>query len=333
LQEHPQRILVRSTNWVGDAVMSMPAMEALRFQYPEAHITVLARPAVAELYAGSPVCDQVLLYKPQSWKDRWRLSRVLKNVVFDTAILLPNSFESAIVPFLARIPRRIGYARDGRSLLLTDPIAVPPRDGKTHERYYYLQLLHRANLIPNVPHDVPVRLPREPYEPQSLIGISPGAAYGTAKRWHAASFAEAAADLAHRLQCRVAVFGTPAEADVCAEVTRLLQARKIEAESYAGKTNLREFIYHASHCRLFLTNDNGAMHVASALGVPTVAIFGATNHVTTGPAEHNSVVVREAVDCTPHKNPCLLRECPIDHRCMTAVTPQRVIEEALKILG
>ncbi|BDC52241.1 ADP-heptose--LPS heptosyltransferase [Bryobacterales bacterium F-183] len=310
----------------------MPAMEALRSTYSDAHITVLARSSVAELYTGSPVCDQVLLYKPQSWKDRWKLSRVLKHVVFDTAILLPNSLESAIVPFLARIPRRIGYARDGRSLLLTDAIPVPPRDGKTHERYYYLELLHRAGLIAEVPLDAPVRLSRGDMR-EDVIGISPGAAYGTAKRWHAASFADAAAELAGRLQCRVAVFGTPAEADVCQEVATLLRAKHVDAESYAGKTNLREFVDHASRCRLFLTNDNGAMHVASALGVPTVAIFGATNHVTTGPAEQNSVVVRQAVDCSPHKNPCLLRECPIDHRCMTAVTPQRVVEEALRILG
>jgi heptosyltransferase II len=332
-------ILVRATNWVGDAVMSIPALEAIRARFPKAHITILARPWVADLYHGAPFCDQVLLYTPKSgagdWKAKWRLSRILKGIGFDVAILLPNSFDSALVPFLAGIPERIGYARDARSLLLTRAVPTPVRDPYRHEKFYYLELLHRAGWIDSMPAaaNVHLKAATEVTLDRPAIGLSPGAAYGTAKRWLPERFAEAAVSLARKLDCQVLVFGSKDESDVSERVASLVSAQGVEARSLAGKTSLSEFTSYASRCKVFLTNDNGAMHIASALGVPTVAVFGATNHITTGPAGEHSVVVRQKVDCSPHPHPCLLRECPIDHRCMAAVSAERVVEEALRVMA
>ncbi len=329
---------MRATNWVGDAVMSIPALEAIRTRFPKAHITILARPWVAELYQGAAFCDQVLLYTPKSgggdWLAKWKLAKILKGIGFDAALLLPNSFDAAIAPFLAGIPNRIGYARDGRSLLLTQAIERPAAASQRHEKFYYLELLHRAGWIDAVPAEAPIRLSVTPrFEARPMIGLSPGAAYGTAKRWLPERFAEAACALARKLDCDVVVFGARDEADVCETVAQLVRERGVAAESRGGKTGLRDFIESAAACRAFLTNDNGAMHIASALGVPTVAIFGATNHTTTGPEGDRAVVVRQAVDCSPYPHPCLLRECPIDHRCMAEVSSGRVVEEALKIIG
>ena len=319
--------------------MSIPALEAIRLRFPDAHITVLARPWVSELYRNAAFCDQILLYHPQAgfgdWRAKWKLARVLRGIGFDLAILLPNSFDAAIVPFLAGIPTRVGYARDGRTLLLTD--AVPrPLQGETpvHERFYYLELLRRAGFIERLPEVAAIRLQVTPrVHDRPVIGLSPGAAYGTAKRWLPESFATAAVQLARKFTARVLVFGTGDEADVCELVAGLIRKRGVDAESLAGKTDLYEFMQHAAACRVFVTNDNGAMHIVSALGVPTVAVFGATRHQTTGPTGDHAVVVRQAVDCSPYPHPCLLRECPIDHRCMSAVTPARVVEEAFKIVG
>lgn len=328
---------MRATNWVGDAVMAIPALEALRARFPEAHITLLARPWVAELYQGAAFCDQVLLYTPRlgfgDWRAKWRLSQVLRGIGFDAALLLPNSFDSAIVPFLAGIPNRTGYGRDGRSLLLTDAIPPPAAGSGRHERFYYLELLLRAGWIDTMPaDDAPIRLRVEPRSfPRPVIGVSPGAAYGTAKRWLPERFAEAAVAVARRLDSDVMVFGTRDEAAVCDEVARLVSQQGVRAQSMGGRTGLREFIESAAACRAFLTNDNGAMHIAAALGVPTVAIFGATNHTTTGPTGPLASVVREKVDCSPYPHPCLLRECPIDHRCMKAVSVERVVAEALRL--
>ena len=318
-------------------MMSIPALEAVRTRFPKAHITVLARPWVAELYQGAAFCDQVLLYTPRpgfrDWHAKWRLSRVLKGIGFDAALLLPNSFDSAIVPFLAGIPNRTGYARDGRSFLLTHAIARPPASGR-HERFYYLELLQRAGWIDAMPSEEnsSIRLRVEPRVfPRPVIGVSPGAAYGTAKRWLPERFAESAVTLARKFACDVLVFGTKDEAAVCDEVARLVSQQGVAAQSMGGRTGLREFIESAAACRVFLTNDNGAMHIAAALGIPTVAIFGATNHTTTGPTGPLAAVVREKVDCSPYPHPCLRRECPIDHRCMKAVTAERVVAEALRL--
>jgi len=328
------RILVRSTNWVGDAVMSLPALAAIRARFPQAHIAVLARPWVEGLYRHEPFADEIIPYQPRSgWagvKDRLDMAGVLRKKRFECAILLQNAFDAALIAWLARIPKRIGYARDGRSLLLTDAIPVPERGGiPPHESYYYLELLHRVGWVDSLPTEPLIRLKGVHGETAKLIGVSPGAAFGSAKRWLPERFAEAAAVLASQLGAEIVLFGSRDERALCEQVREEIAGRGHDAKNYAGETSLEEFIRLASKCMVFLTNDSGAMHIASALGVPTVTVFGATNHVTTGPTGPLARIVRHDVECSP----CLLRECPIDHRCMTAVSAAEVTETALKVLG
>jgi heptosyltransferase II len=333
------RVLVRATNWLGDAVMSLPAIRVLRGVFPHAHLAVAARPWVADLYARETAIDRVIPYPAApSFRTKREFAARLRVERFDCAILLQNAFDAALIAWLAGIPERIGYDRDARRLLLTRAIRVPePGDIPRHERFYYLELLRRAGLIEHLPADDAIRLDGIPAAREAglahmtalgisgpVIGISPGAAYGNAKRWLPDRFAEAAAQLDHS----VLVFGSQAERALCDEVTLLLRRAGREARNLAGETSLREFIDLAAACRLFLTNDSGAMHVASSLGVPTVTIFGATDDVTTGPTGPFARVVREHAECSP----CLLRECPIDHRCMTRVTSARVGSVAARLL-
>ena len=342
-----QRILVRATNWVGDAVMSIPALQALRASHPGAHIAILARPWVAGLYGREPFCDELIPYAaPRAWSGlaaKWHVARELKSRNFDCAILLQNAFEAAAVVRLADIPVRIGYDRDARGWLLTNPVPVPkPGETPRHQRFYYLELLKRAQLIAEYSADATIHLDgaaqaaekgndllRNAAVSGPFIGVSPGAAYGGAKRWLHERFAEAAGTLAKERAATVAVFGAENEFAICEHVCEELRAKGVPCVNFAGRTSLGELIELVAACEVFLTNDSGSMHIASALGVPTVAIFGATDDEATGPTGQHSRVVREAVECSP----CLLRECPIDHRCMTGVTAEKVAQTARALIG
>jgi heptosyltransferase II len=319
-------ILIRATNWVGDAVMCLPALHAIRGRFPEAHITILAKSWVADLYAQESFTNQILICDSKPW---WSVAQELRRHRFDCAILLQNAFGAAWVACMAGIPSRIGYNRDGRGLLLTRAVKVPKRgEIPPHQRFYYLELLRRAGLIGAIPAgDISITPQGPGRDPKRrIIGISPGAAYGTAKRWIPERFAEAAAELASVRGAALALFGSRAEHQLCEQIAEMLPGCNVT--NYAGRTTLEQFIELASRCELFLTNDSGAMHIASALGVPTVAIFGATDDIATGPTGPRARVVREQVECSP----CLLRECPIDHRCMARVSAGRVVEEALDLL-
>lgn len=319
--------------------MSLPALRALRERFPGAEISILAKPWVADLYGREPFCDRLIPYTASDLGSKRRAAHDLRPFGFDCAILLQNAFEAAAVAYLAGIPERIGYARDGRSLLLTRAIPVPAK-GKIarHERFYYLELLKRAGIVDAMPANDLIRLDgaaaarelgRERFcglgMGDRVIGISPGAAYGTAKRWLPDRFAAAARTVAVELDATVAIFGSKDERGLCQSVAETIGEN---ARNFAGQTSLAEFIEMAAACRVYLTNDSGAMHIASALGVPTVAVFGATDDVATGPTGPLARVVREPVECSP----CLKRECPIDHRCMTRVDAARVAETALLLL-
>jgi heptosyltransferase-2 len=281
----------------------------------------------------------VIPYTPKNLAEKWRAGRALRSENFDVAILLQNAFEAAAVAFAAGIPERIGYARDGRSALLTKAIAVPkPGEIPKHERFYYLELLRRAGILDKLPESDMIRLDGaaaaratglERYRAlgmgETIVGVSPGAAYGTAKQWLPDRFASAASRVARDLGGRIAIFGSSAERELCAVVESACTAR---ATNFAGETSLAEFIQMAAACRVYLTNDSGAMHIASALGVPTVTVFGATDDTATGPTGPLARIVREPVECSP----CLKRECPIDHRCMMRVEAERVALTALDLL-
>ncbi len=337
-----RRILVRATNWVGDAVMSVPALQALREHNPQARIAILARPWVAGLYGREAFCDELIPYEaPRGWKglrEKRQVAGELRARKFDCAVLLQNAFEAAAMARWAGIPMRIGYDRDARGWLLTHPIPLPlAGEIPKHQRFYYLELLKRAKLIPGYENDAAVRLggTRDAAErgrvrlPGAVIGVSPGAAYGGAKRWLPERFAEAAVAIARERGAQVAVFGSEDEEGICETVCQEIRRAGVACRNFAGSTPLQEFVEMAAACELFLTNDSGAMHVASALGVPTVVVFGATDDAATGPTGEWSRVVRHEVGC----NPCLLRECPIDHRCMTGVTAGQVVDAAHGLVG
>jgi heptosyltransferase-2 len=337
------KILVRATNWLGDAVMSLPAVRALRTRFPNAQITVLARPSVAPLYEGERSIDRVILLAGspgvRDWAIKWQLGKSLQQEDFDLAVLLPNSFESAALVRLSGARRRVGYARDGRSALLTDAIAVPlPGEVPRHECYYYLELLRRAGLMSEAMPLVKeilldgldaarargaalfaARGVTGPGVFKPVVGVNPGAAYGGAKRWLPERFAAAARELAAREGASVVIFGAAGEKDLCGEV-----AAACGGHNLAGSTTLREFIDMSAACRLCLANDSGAMHIAAAVGVPCVTVFGPTDETATGPVGASAVLVRKLVHCAP----CKLRECPIDHRCMTRVTVEQVVAAA-----
>jgi len=328
------KILVRGTNWLGDAVMSLPALRALRQRCPEARITVLARGWVADLYRREPCVDEVLV-APQKW-------RALRRQRFDAAILFPNSFRSALDARMAGIPRRIGYDRDRRGFLLTDPIQ-PPKPGETppHERFYYLELLRRAGILDALPPAEPILLHgaeearragiemfRQMGMSGPVVGVSPGAQNSRAKQWLPERFVESSTRVAGALGGGVAIFGSASEGALCLGMAEELRRAGVQVLSLAGETTLAQFIELAAACRVFLTNDAGAMHVASALGVATVAVFGPTDFVATAPAGPLSSIVRAGVHCSP----CMLRDCPIDHRCMTGVTAEKVAETALELV-
>jgi heptosyltransferase-2 len=327
--------------------MSIPALQALRDQFPNAKISVLARPWVAGLYGREPFCDELIPYEAppgsKGLRTKWRIAVDLRARRFDCAVLLQNAFESAALVRLAGIPIRIGYARDGRGWLLTHPIPVPlTGEIQPHQRFYYLELLKRAKLIENYSQNAIIRLDGASAAAQKgrehfcragvegpVVGVSPGAAYGGAKRWLPERFAEAAVEVARERLATVAIFGAPEEAAVCELVEQGIRASQQPYINFAGKTGLAQFIEMTAACEVYLTNDSGPMHIASALGVPTVAIFGATDDVATGPTGAQSRVIRQPVECSP----CLLRECPIDHRCMTGVSASRVADVAIGLVA
>ena len=341
------KVLVRATNWLGDAVMSLPAIRAIRGIFPHAHLAVLARPWIADLYARETSIDRVIPYPDvKGLRARREFAARLRAERFDGAILLQNAFDAALIVWLAGIPERIGYARDGRGMLLTQAIAVPePGDIPRHQRFYYLELLRRAGMMERFPNCDAIRLDGLAAAREAglarlgelgihapVVGISPGAAYGNAKRWLPERFAESA-ELLHEAghpsaRSTFLIFGSASERPLCGTVAGLLSQAGVAVRNLAGETSLREFIDLAAACRLFLTNDSGAMHVASALAVPTVTVFGATDDTTTGPTGPLARIVREHAECSP----CLLRECPIDHRCMTRVSSRRVALVAEQLL-
>lgn len=339
------KLLVRTTNWLGDAVMSIPALREIRKAFPAWQITLLARPWVADLYAREKFCDLIVRYEQngthRGLRGKWRLAQKLRSIQFDCAILLPNAFDGAFVTWMSRIPRRIGYACNGRSVLLTDAITCPgPGDIPNHQRFYYLELLRRAGLANYLPESSAIRLAntsgaaaagwkdwqRRGFSTKRWIGVSPGAAFGTAKRWLPERFAKTASQLSLDFDADIAIFGSAAETQLCEMVTNHAGPR---AHNLAGRTSLAQFIDLTATCSLFLANDSGPMHVATAVGVPTVAVFGPTDDNSTGPSEALARVVRQPVECSP----CLLRKCPIDHRCMTKVESEMVTEAAKRLVS
>ena len=331
------KILIRATNWVGDAIMALPALRAVRGRFPDAKISILARPYVADIYRGQKICDELISYDPKGPRGglsgRERLAQELRKQKFDVALLLQNAFDAAWLAWCAGIPERVGYARDGRSLLLTKKIPVPRRgEIPAHEQFYYLELLRRAGWIDSlsgqsfVTLDVSEEHRRQAEETLSSAGarsntlriaIGAGASYGSAKCWPPERFADFVKRFRLHTDADIILFGTAAEQKVSEAIAAGINGSSI---SLVGKTAIAALPALLSRCQLFVGNDSGAMHVAAAVGLPVVAIFGPTDPDGTAPLTPRCTVVQEK----PYCSPCFLRRCPIDHRCMTSVRPEAV---------
>jgi heptosyltransferase-2 len=342
LTDLPGSLLLRATNWLGDAVMTTPAVAALRSAVPGSRIVLLARPIVAELFRGHPDVDEVLVYERPGRHDgasgRVRLAGELRRRRFDAALLFQNAFDAALLAFLAGIPERAGYATDGRWMLLTHPVRVNPDILECHEVEYYLNLLEALG-IPR-PASPSLRLSVTEGEREAMasrlaglgvergkpiLAINPGATYGSAKRWYPDRFAAVADALSEEWGAAVVVMGTTAERPLAGEIEA---AMRNAAVNLAGNTTVRELMALLSLTSFLVTNDSGPMHIGAAFGVPLVAIFGPTDWRRTSPWTANAKVVRAGVDCSP----CRLRTCDRGHECMLGVTAEMVIDAARKLL-
>ena len=324
----PERIVVRAPNWIGDVVLSLAAVRDLRRNFPAARIEVLARPWVSELYGAVAEVDAVRRSAGV------RADAATVKGAFDAAVLLPNSFASAFAVWHAAIPERWGYATDGRGPLLTRAGRVPAQVRGRNQVYYYRAMLAAVGLSVSATPDAALPCPPEwAARGEALlggggrwIGLNPGAFYGTAKRWLPERYAAVGDTLARRHGAQVAIVGGAAERALGESIARGMCT---PARVLCGETSLADLAGVLSRLRLLVTNDSGPMHVAAALGVPVVAVFGPTDDRETGPVGGAHRIVREPVHCSP----CKLRECPIDHRCMTRIGVDRVIAEAQGMLA
>lgn len=337
-----RRMVIRTPNWVGDAVMSTPFLREVRKNFPHTHITLLAKPWVAPVYANNPHINRILDYdvagRHKGLAGKFRLAKDLRKHDFDLAMLLQNAFEAAFLVWMAGIPVRLGYDTDARKMLLTHPVHRYPFLKRLHQIEYYLEILKGVRLAAN-PAEMEIFISdaekRQAVlrirtsgcsEKSCVIGINPGAAYGTAKRWFADRFAELCSRLKSIPDVCFLIFGGPGEEELGKHIAESVGDNCI---NLCGKTSLRQAISLIDQCRLFITNDSGLMHVAAALHIRQIAIFGSTDHTTTSPRSHLSHIVRMPVACSP----CMKPDCPTDHRCMDAVTVDHVLGLALELLS
>jgi len=320
----PFRILIRGPNWLGDSVISMPAVRALKAGRPDAHITVLAPEKIAAVWKIVPEVDEVIGLTSRSLFGAVRSIRERSR--FDVAVLFPNSLRAALEAKLAGIPRRVGFPGHRRGWLLNQIIAEPPRLGPIqHQVNRYLQLAREVG-APAETEPVRMFLPRGKTNGATVkVALCPGAEYGPAKRWLPERFAEVALTISAQRPVQWILFGTAGDAEVGATIEAAIGASCLNR---IGQTTLDQLITELRQCAVLLTNDTGTMHLATILGVPVVAVFGSTEPRLTGPLGTGHHIIRHQVECSP----CFLRECPIDFRCMHAVKVEEVAESVSSLL-
>jgi heptosyltransferase-2 len=339
----PKNIIVRMPNWLGDLVMATPVLKDLRDQFPDAKITAMCQSKIASLLKDDPNIDELYSFnRPSGWirgaHESAELISTLRHGNYDLGILLTNSFSSAWWFWRGNVKNRLGYADHCRSLLMTEPVPFPANLKKQHLVVTYKMLLERLGitvsdtapqlyLSPAEQAAAKELLTRDGVNPldHTIIGINPGAAYGSAKCWLPERFVEVSKILLQDPKVRILYFGDYAGAPLVRSICEQLPGGVI---NFAGKTSLRELAALMMQCKAFLTNDSGPMHVASALDIPLVALFGSTSDVRTGPYK-NGVVIHKHVECSP----CYQRECPIDFRCMTRIEANEVVAAVQKQLS
>jgi len=365
---HPRRILVRGTNWLGDAVMTTPALMRLREKYPDAHITLLTPEKLGDLWTNHPAVNETISFAPG--ENLFFTGIKLRAGKFDLALVLPNSPRSAIESWLAGIPQRVGYARPWRNVFLTQ--AIGPRAGSVkmrkrtpaeihqlinrtvseignrkseignasaHQIYEYLHLVAALGASPE---PLPPQLVVTPDEIEAvktkfglnvngrpIFGLNPGAEYGPAKRWPVEKFIFAAQQIQQHTSCTWILFGSKADVVIASRIESAMPSPPSAIWNLAGKTGLRELMALLKLCRVLLTNDSGPMHVAAALGTPVVVPFGSTSPELTGPGLPGDPRHRLLKSDAPC-SPCFLRECPIDFRFLNGISVERVVEAVLE---
>jgi heptosyltransferase-2 len=366
---------VREVNWLGDVVMSTPALQRLRERYPEAHIALLSPQKLAEVWLHFPAINQVITFA--SRETPWSIGRRLRPGAFDTVLVFPNSPRSALEGWFARIPRRIGYARAWRNWFLTQPVF--PRSGlksiskksareihnlvRSHspaqaaQRYQapantashqVNEYLHLAAQLGADPAPLRPSLVVEADEIQataskfglndpafggkSVLALNPGAEYGPAKRWPVNNFIGAALEIQKRTNCVLLLLGAQPDLLLTSQIHSALRTPHSAIKNLAGQTSLRELMALLKISQALLTNDTGPMHIAAALGTPVVVPFGSTSPELTGPGlpgNDRHHLLASNVPCAP----CFRRTCPIDFRCMKAITVERVVAAVLEALA
>ncbi|MGO8762900.1 MAG: lipopolysaccharide heptosyltransferase II [Desulfobaccales bacterium] len=321
-----RRILVRAPNWVGDAVMSLPVLAGLKRLFPLAEITVLAAPRVAPLFAAQPGVTEIIRYPSDQGK--WQVLWELRGR-FDVGLALPNSMESALGLWLMGVPTRVGYNTDARRLFLKEAVSGHQALAGLHTVFYLLGLLKALGGVATF---TPPALYVEPEEEAvgahllaeadlpghgPWVGLSPGAAYGPAKRWPAARFAALGRELQREFGARLVLLGGSEERPVADEVKEQLQT---PVADLVGRTSLRQALGVLSQLKLLVTNDSGLMHAAAALSVPLVALFGSTDPGATGPFTSRATVIRHPLPCSP----CFKRTCEEGYACLTAISVDEV---------
>ncbi len=338
-------IVVRGTNWVGDAVMTIPASRELRRIFPDSKITLHIRNWAEGIFRDADFVDEILTFEPEKSKFKTiiKQSEIWREKNFDLAVLFPNSFESALTAKLGKVPARFGYGKEGRSFLLTDSVEIPDWKNEKHEISYYLNLIAKVEnkyfgtktVLDNEPRfELKVSQERKTEARQILtengvdlskkiVAFVAGSTNSRAKRWQTESFAALNDKIQSDLNANVILIGAKDEMEVSRDVFEKSLTKPV---ILTGKTNLAEATAILSICDLLISNDTGPAHISAALGTKTLVIFGPTNPKTTQP--WYSEIIRKDVECSP----CMLRDCPIDHRCMTRISPQEVFEKSVVLI-
>ena len=366
----PRRILVRGVNWLGDAVMTTPALLRLRERFPESHITLLTQSKLAELWQHHPAINETIGFTAE--ESIFSIARKLRTGKFDLSLVLPNSPRSALEVFLAGIPQRVGYARAWRNFFLTQAVAA--RTGVVKMRKRPVAEIHRLAAGENIgseklefgnsqahhiheylnlaaaalganPEPLAPKLFVTPEEVEAakkkfglekitapIFGLNPGAEYGPAKRWPVEKFIAAAGEIQRRTNCAWILCGGKSDATITRQIASQFPSSNSHLLNLAGKTTLRELMVLLKLCRVLLTNDTGPMHVAAALGTPLVVPFGSTSPELTGPGLPDDAR-NYLIKSDAPCSPCFLRECPIDFRCMNGISVERVVEAVLAAAG
>lgn len=367
---NPKKILVRGVNWIGDAVMSMPAVYQLRRAFPQAEIHLLVQEKLLDIWKNNPDINSVIGFSRSD--SPFAVAKMVRTLNFDLAIIFPNSFRSAFEVWLARIPRRVGFAFGLRSLLLTDPVKPPHKFVKIkkltkwkikklisagkdktatvsteyHHIYNYLCIVGKtgANQTAVEPKIVVDKNSIEQTSSKfrlhklygrTILGLNPGAEYGIAKRWFPERFVEAAVQVYRRTRCGILIFGGKKDESYCEQICESIKSEISEPEcvlNLAGKTSLSELCAALKLCHVVISNDSGPAHIAAAVGARVVAIFASTSPELTAPGipGSNKHII---VRSSAPCSPCFRRECPVDFRCMNEITVEKVVNAVFFLLN